>query len=94
MAEIVALYSQYPVLFGGNAGVNNFDELGTFEQVITGGKLSGNPSDVECLLYQIATENIPSSLGGVLELPLEVVQWAAGKLNPQFEGTGCPLVAL
>ena len=90
----MALYAEYPVLLGGNAGVGNFDELDTFGSVITGGKLSGNASDVECLLYQLATENIPSSLSGVLELPLEVIQWAAGKLNPVFAGTGCPLLTV
>ena len=92
--EVVALYAEYPVLLGGNAGVGNFDELDTFGSVITGGKLSGNANDVECLLYQLATENIPSSLSGVLELPLEVIQWAAGKLNPVFAGTGCPLLTV
>ncbi|MCJ1383102.1 hypothetical protein MMC17_006215 [Xylographa soralifera] len=91
--EIVAQYLEYPVLFGGNAGVGNFDALGTFGTAISGGKLTGNGAAVVCLLYQFATEDVPSSLSGVLTLPLEVIEWAAGKLNPVFEGTGCPLVA-
>ncbi|MCJ1387504.1 hypothetical protein MMC18_000347 [Xylographa bjoerkii] len=90
--EIVAQYLEYPVLFGGNAGRGNFDALGTFGTAISGGKLTGNAAAVNCLLYQFATENVPSSLSGVLTLPVEVIEWAAGKLNPVFEGSGCPLV--
>ncbi|KAL8690073.1 MAG: hypothetical protein Q9218_004401 [Villophora microphyllina] len=83
--EILAQYLAYPVLFGGNAGAGNFDLLdssydggGVFEN----GTFRGTEKDVRCLLYQFATEDVPSSLSGVLELPLEVVEWAAGKLNP------------
>ena len=89
--EIVALYLQYPVLFGGNVAQGNFDALGSFGSAIQDGKLNTDVSTVRCLLYQLATENVPSSLGGVLELPLEVVSWTVGKLNPVFQGTGCPL---
>ncbi|MCJ1312986.1 hypothetical protein MMC25_006662 [Agyrium rufum] len=90
--EILALYAEHPVLFGGNAGAGNFDLLGTFGSGISGSKLTGSAADVRCLLYQIATENVPSSLGGVLTLPLEVLSWVLEKLNPVFEGSGCPLV--
>ena len=89
--EIVALYAQYPVLFGGNVGQGNFDALGSFGGVIEGGKLSLNESAVLCLLYQLATEDVPSSLSGVLELPATVLNFAIGKLNPIFESSGCPL---
>ena len=88
----MTLYTEYPVLFGGNNGVGNFDLLETFRQVISGGKLTGSANDVECLLYQFTTEDIPSSLSGVLTLSLEVIEWAAGKLNPVYAGTGCPVV--
>lgn len=91
VTEIVALYSQYPVLFGGNVGRNNFDVLTTFGNVIKKGKLSLSTTDVLCFLYQIATDNVPSSLSGVLELPLQVVQWSASKLNPIYKNYGCPL---
>ncbi|MCJ1294038.1 hypothetical protein MMC34_005595 [Xylographa carneopallida] len=93
-AEIAALYLAYPVLFGGNAGVGNFDALGAFGGgAISGGSLTGGAAAVRCLLYQFATEDVPSSLSGVLTLPVEVVQWAAGKLDPVFVGSGCPVVA-
>ncbi|MCJ1418008.1 hypothetical protein MMC32_004353 [Xylographa parallela] len=90
--EILAQYLAYPVLFGGNAGLGNFDALGAFGGAISGGKLTGNAAAVKCLLYQFATEDVPSSLSGVLALPVEVVAWAAGKLGPVFAGSGCPVV--
>ena len=90
-AEILAQYLEYPVLFGGNVGQGNFDALSF--GIIKNGNLTDTSTDaVLCLIYQLATENVPSSLSGVLELPSEVVQWAAGKLNPIFKNYGCPLV--
>ena len=91
-AEIIAMYAEHPVLFGGNIGPGNFDALGTFQQSISGGKLTADAAGVECLLYQLATENVPSSLSGVLTLPLEVLEFTTGKLNPIFKNSGCPLV--
>jgi unspecific peroxygenase len=78
------------VLFGGNVGKGNFDALGSFGP-ISNGKLDATSANVLCLLYQFATGNVPSSLSGVLELPLQVVTNAAGKLNPVFTNSGCPL---
>ena len=88
--EIVAQYLQHPVLVGGNTGNGGFDAI-NFGPSISGGSLAATQQNVLCLLYQLATENVPSSLSGVLELPLEVVSWAAGKLNPVFKNYGCPL---
>lgn len=90
--EIRAQYMEYPVLFGGNIGVNNFDALGEFSYIQNGMLPNETTVDeVACLLYQFMTESVPSSLSGVLELPEEVVEWAAGKLNSVFENSGCPL---
>ena len=79
--EVVAQYLEYPVLFGGNVGQNNFDAL-NFGADFKNGQFSATAQNVLCLLYQFATDNVPSSLSGVLELPLEVVSFAVGKLNP------------
>ena len=87
--EILAQYLAYPVLFGGNAGKGNFDALSYGP--IKNGNLAATQQNVLCLLYQLATENVPSSLSGVLVLPLQVVTWAVGKLNPVFKNSGCPL---
>ncbi|KAL9587742.1 MAG: hypothetical protein Q9212_000034 [Teloschistes hypoglaucus] len=81
--EILAQYLKYPVLFGGNAGKGNFDLLQGYKGVFGDGKFTGTAKDVTCLLYQLATDNVPSSLAGVLELPLQVVEFSIGKLNPK-----------
>ena len=87
--EILTQYLEYPVLFGGNVGKGNFDAL-SFGS-IKDGNLNATEQNVLCLLYQLATEDVPSSLSEVLTLPLQVVSWAVGKLNPVFKDFGCPL---
>ena len=89
--EILAQYLAYPVLFGGNAGPGNFDAL-SFGSIVNGNLTDLSTDAVLCLIYQIATEKVPSSLTGVLDLPLEVIEWVGGKLNPVFKNFGCPLV--
>ena len=89
--EIVAQYLEYPVLFGGNVGPGNFDAL-SYGIIVDGNLTDTSTNAILCLIYQLATSAVPSSLSGVLELPAEVVSWAGGKLNPIFENYGCPLV--
>lgn len=89
--EILAQYLQYPVLFGGNVGPGNFDALSY--GIIVNGTLTDTSTDaLLCLIYQLVTQNVPSSLSGVFDLPAEVVEWAGGNLNPIFKDYGCPLV--
>lgn len=83
--EVVAMYLEHPVLFGGNVGQGNFDAL-NFGDDFKNGNFNATAQNTLCLLYQFATDNIPSSLSGVLELPLQVVAYSVGKLNPV-----CPL---
>ena len=90
-AEIVAQYLQHPVLFGGNVGPGNFDAL-SYGIIVNGTLTDTSANAILCLIYQLATQNFPSSLDGVLNLPAEVTTWASGKLNPIFENYGCPLV--
>lgn len=54
---------------------------------------NGTVQDGVCLLYQFATENQPSSLTGLSEIPVASLAWAATKLNPVFTSFGypCPL---
>jgi hypothetical protein len=92
--EVLAQYLAYPKLFGGNVGVNNFNGLNFGS--IRDGKLpnSATAGDLLCLLYQLATQQIPNGLtGGLLALPLDLLKWTAGNLNPIFQNTGCPLVS-
>ncbi|PBP22154.1 Cloroperoxidase [Diplocarpon rosae] len=66
VAEILAQYLEYPVLFGGATGNGGFD-LVNFEG-IKNGTLVRAPeiSTTVCLLYQLITERVPSSLNGVV----------------------------
>lgn len=91
--EILALYVKYPKLFGGNVGTNNFDALSTPFGVISDGKLpdAATASDVLCLLYQLATSPVPSSLSLVTDITADVLNWSVGKLNPLFKNSGCAL---
>ena len=92
VGQILTLYSAHPVLFGGNVGVGNFDAL-NFGSAISDGKLSPNTQDVLCLLYQLATDNVPDSLSSVLTLPNAILDFATSKLNTVFASSGCTLVS-
>ena len=94
------MYSMNPELLGGNAGkVNDFDGLGASGTGVVGAKnnlLSTNPNDFICLIYQIATEDVPSSLQTTLgPLPASVLAFATQNLNPLgiFKTAGCTLLS-
>jgi hypothetical protein len=91
--EILAMYAQYPKLFGGNIGTNNFDALSTPFGIIRDGKLpdTATASDVLCLLYQLGTMAVPSSLSTVTDVTAALLNFSAGKLNPLFQNQGCAL---
>ena len=92
LVQVVDLYTAHPVLFGGNVGLNNFDAL-SFGTAISNGQLSTNPQDLLCLLYQLATDDIPDSLSTVLALPSQLLSFATSKLNPIFADSGCTLAS-
>lgn len=91
--EILAQYVQYPKLFGGNVGTNNFDALGTPFDIINGGQLpsSATQGQLVCFLYDLATSPVPSMLGTVTDLTGSLLKFALDKLNPIFKDTGCLL---
>ena len=96
--DFITMYGMNPVLLGGNVGTNNFDALGTTGKGVSGvtnSKFTGaTEKQIICLFYQIATENVPSSIQTSLgSLPAAIVQFAASKLNPLsvFINAGCPL---
>lgn len=89
--EVAAFHFQYPVLFGGNVGPGNLDKL-NYGIIVNGNLTDTSTNAILYLIYQLVTQNVPSSLIGVLELSTEVVAWARGKLNPIFEKYRCPLV--
>ena len=98
--DFVTMYSMNPVLLGGNAGkVNDFDALGASGTGVVGVEnslLSLNPNDFICLIYQIATEDVPSSLQTKLgPLAASVAAFAIENLNPLgiFTTAGCTLLS-
>lgn len=91
VVQVIALFGQHPVLFGGNVGVNNFNALKF--GAISEGKLSPKPQDVLCLLYQLATDDVPDSLSSVLKVPSALLSFATSKLNPVFAKSGCTLAS-
>lgn len=90
--EIAYTYGRYPKLFGGNAGVGNFDLLGEFGAIANGSLPDQfTQADILCLLYQLAVENVPGTVSNEAELPLDVLDWVITQINPVFNNTGCPL---
>jgi hypothetical protein len=91
--EILAQYVQYPKLFGGNVGVKNFDALSTPFGIIVDGKLpdDATAANILCLLYQLGTSVVPSTLSTVTDLTAEALNFSVGKLNPVFKNQGCAL---
>ena len=88
--QILQMYLLHPVLFGGNTASGSFDTI-SFGS-IKKGKISPNisPTDTSCLLYQLATQSIPSSLNGVITPTVKALAFIATKVTPQFKNLGCP----
>lgn len=90
-SEILAQYLLNPVLFGGNTADGSFDTINF--GAIKDGKLevgvSGN--DTACLLYQLATQSVPSYLNGLLTPTVDALNFVASKVAPDYENLGCPL---
>ena len=98
--DFSTMYTSAPVLLGGNAGkVNDFDDLGANGTGVVGlqGSLLGtSASSFTCLLYQIATEDVPSSIGdnGIGALDPLVLKFAVLNLNPLPVFSGCSLIPI
>lgn len=89
--EILAQYLEYPVLFGGATGNGGFDLL-NFGPIQNGVLAKPDAATVLCLLYQLATQSVPSSLNGIITPTVQAISFAASKLNPSFKNLGCPIV--
>lgn len=86
--EILAMYLEHPVLFGGATGPNGFDALPVWGTDITNGTLA--PANTECLLYQLATQSVPSYLNGVITPTVDAISFFQSKLGSQYANLGCP----
>lgn len=90
--DIVRQYTTYPVLLGGNTAAGSFDAINF--QSIQQGKVPLDPQVVLCLWYQIIVDGVPASLSDLIQLPLQVLEFALTHLNPIFQGYGCPIKTL
>lgn len=90
VGQIIAMYGKYPVPFGGNAG-GKFVGI-DFPPFIKGGESSATtPQDVSCLLFQIISRPIPSSLNGVVTPVVDGLSALLVSLfGKEFENLGCP----
>lgn len=90
-AEILAIYLEYPVLFGGATGNGEFDLINFGS--IQNGKLVATPDGptTACLLYQLSMGSVPSYLNGIITPTVEVLNFAAKKLAPEYQNLGCPI---
>ncbi|KAG8630668.1 hypothetical protein KVT40_002287 [Elsinoe batatas] len=92
--QIVAMYLKNPVLFGGATGSGGFNALPTWGGgVIKDGKLTAvEGKNTLCLLYQLATQSVPSSLNGIVTPTVETVAFVLKKLGGTgLENLGCPI---
>jgi len=90
VTEILAQYAEYPVLFGGATGNGGFDFL-NFNNIQNGTLVAAPGAATLCLLYQLATERVPSSLNSVLSPTVGALSFVASKLAPTLTNLGCAL---
>jgi hypothetical protein len=89
-AEILAQYLAYPVLFGGATGTGGFDLI-NFGSIKDGSLIAAPGPETSCLLYQLATQSVPSSLNGVITPSVQALSLVASKLSSTIANLGCPL---
>lgn len=90
--EILKMYLLNPRPFGGNIGDNTFAPL-DWRDVISNGTISKDiqPAAVSCLLYQLATQSVPSTLNGVVTPTVEAISFFLTRVAPAFDNLGCPI---
>jgi len=89
-AQILEMYLLDPVLFGGNTASGSFDVV-TFGSIKNGTLPKGlDATDTSCLLYQLATQSVPSYLNGVITPTVSALTFILTKVSPSFANLGCP----
>ncbi|PIA92521.1 Aromatic peroxygenase [Cercospora beticola] len=90
--EILKMYLLAPVEFGGNTAPGSFNALPRNFGAIRNGKISPSitPAETSCLLYQLATGQVPSTLNSVVTPTVEALAFFAQFVAPSFGNLGCP----
>lgn len=85
------MYLLAPVSFGGNVGDGTFVPL-DWNNLIRNGTLSPDvqPAGVACLLYEPATEDVPSALNGIVTPTVQALTFFLTKVQPALANLGCP----
>ena len=92
-AQIFEMYGLHPVAFGGNTGDGTFNGLPDWQGVISGGMLTSTPTESQttCLLYMLATENIPGYANSVVTPSVDTLAFVLKKLGEtNYANLGCP----
>ncbi|GAB7354943.1 hypothetical protein MBLNU459_g5561t1 [Dothideomycetes sp. NU459] len=91
--EIVAMYLEHPVLFGGATGSGTFDALPAYGP-IQNGKISSaiTPAQTSCLLYQLVTQSVPSYTNSIITPSVNTLAFVLQKLGlTDLANLGCPI---
>ena len=88
----MALSVSFDDFFAGRALLTSFVDTLNFG-AIKDGKISSSidAADTSCLLYQLTTGQIPSSLNGLVSPTVAQLSFALSKLSPEFKNLGCPI---
>ncbi|USW56812.1 Putative chloroperoxidase [Septoria linicola] len=89
--QILAMYLLKPVQFGGNTADGKFDVI-TYGAIQNGTIKPGlDARTTSCLLYQLATQSVPSYLNGLVTPSVDALSFVATKLSgTDFANLGCP----
>ncbi|KAF7192196.1 Aromatic peroxygenase [Pseudocercospora fuligena] len=88
--EILKMYLLNPRPFGGNTADGSFDAINW--RAIQNGtlQLGIEAPETACLLYQLATQSVPSTLNGIVTPTVEALSFFASRVQPAFDNLGCP----
>lgn len=87
--EIAAQYLEYPVLFGGKTSDGAFDLI-SYGPIENGKLPTPDATTILCLLYQVTSEEVPSSLNSVITPTINSLDFVLSKLGTQIQNLGCP----
>ncbi|GIZ49912.1 hypothetical protein CKM354_001292900 [Cercospora kikuchii] len=88
--EILKMYLLNPRPFGGNTADGSFNAI-NWRSIRNGQlQLGIEAPEVLCLLYQIGTQSIPSTLNGIVTPTVEALAFFLTRVQPAFDNLGCP----
>jgi len=80
--QILEMYLLHPVLFGGKTADGSFDAIPDFGTIQNGTLVSG--PNTACLLYELATQSVPSDANGVLTPTVDALNFVRARWRPSL----------